>query len=81
MRDPIAGNDASGGVVSAGVFDVFVSYGHGDAEWAEVLADNLSRLGLAVWQDRYELVRGDLLAQRLQEGEVPPLSWRLSILV
>ena len=33
-----------------------------------MLADNLVRSGLAVWQDRYELSGGDLLARRLQDG-------------
>src|SRR4051812_20803135 len=61
------GAGASGGGTTER-FDVFVSYGHGDAEWAGVLADNLTRLGLKVWQDRDELVRGDLLAQRVQDG-------------
>jgi len=53
---------------SGGRYDAFVSYGHADAEWAGVLADNLVRSGLDVWQDRYELTGGDLLAARLQDG-------------
>ena len=47
---------------------MFVSYGHGDAVWARTLADNLVRLGLRVFLDAWELVAGDLIAVRLQEG-------------
>jgi hypothetical protein len=53
---------------AGGRYDVFVSYGHADEEWVTVLADNLVRSGLEVWQDRYELTGGDLLARRLQDG-------------
>jgi TIR domain/CHAT domain len=49
-------------------YDAFVSYGHGDAEWVHALADNLERLGLHVFLDAWELVAGDLIAVRLQEG-------------
>lgn len=49
-------------------FDAFVSYGHGDAEWVHTLAENLERLDLHVFLDDWELVPGDLLAVRLQEG-------------
>jgi tetratricopeptide (TPR) repeat protein len=49
-------------------FDVFLSYGHGDVEWVGILADNLTRLGLEVYLDAYELVSGELLAIHLQEA-------------
>ncbi|MEY9842381.1 TIR domain-containing protein, partial [Streptacidiphilus sp. EB103A] len=49
-------------------FDVFVSYAHEDGPWATTLAENLHRLGLEVFLDRWELVAGELLAARLQEG-------------
>jgi tetratricopeptide (TPR) repeat protein len=49
-------------------YDAFVSYGHGDAEWVHALAGNLERLGLHVFLDAWELVAGDLIAVRLQEG-------------
>ena len=49
-------------------YDAFVSYGHGDAVWVRALADNLERLGLRVFLDAWELVAGDLIAVRLQEG-------------
>jgi tetratricopeptide (TPR) repeat protein len=49
-------------------YDAFVSYGHGDAVWVHTLADNLERLGLHVFLDAWELVAGDLIAVRLQEG-------------
>jgi len=49
-------------------YDAFVSYGHGDADWVHTLAENLERLELHVFLDDWELVPGDLLAVRLQEG-------------
>ena len=49
-------------------YDVFVSYGHGDAEWVHALAGNLERLGLRVFLDAWELVPGDLIAVQLQRG-------------
>src|SRR4051794_1318162 len=48
-------------------FDVFVSYGHEDADWVEVLAGNLVRSHLTVSLDRWELVPGDQLAIELQK--------------
>jgi len=49
-------------------YDAFVSYGHGDAVRVRALADNLERLGLRVFLDTWELVAGDLIAVRLQQG-------------
>jgi tetratricopeptide (TPR) repeat protein len=49
-------------------FDVFISYAHADAEWVGVLADNLHRLGLDVFQDRWEIRPGDIVVRRLEEG-------------
>jgi tetratricopeptide (TPR) repeat protein len=49
-------------------YDAFVSYGHGDADWVRTLAENLERLELHVFLDDWELVPGDLLAIKLQEG-------------
>src|SRR5262249_61441854 len=54
--------------VTAEGFDAFVSYGHGDAGWVRSLAENLERLGLRVFLDAWELVAGDLVAVKLQEG-------------
>jgi hypothetical protein len=54
--------------VSGERFDAFVSYGRGDADWVHTLAENLERLGLQVFLDDWELVAGDLLAVKLQEG-------------
>jgi TIR domain/CHAT domain/AAA ATPase domain len=56
------------GLTAAEGYDAFVSYGHGDAEWVHALAGNLERLGLRVFLDAWELVAGDLIAVRLQEG-------------
>lgn len=49
-------------------FDAFVSYGRGDSDWVHALAENLERIGLHVFLDDWELVAGDLLAVKLQEG-------------
>jgi hypothetical protein len=49
-------------------YDAFVSYGHGDADWVHMLAENLERLELHVFLDDWELVPGDLLAVKLQEA-------------
>src|SRR5215475_11216774 len=49
-------------------YDAFVSYGHGDSDWARTLAGNLERLSVHVFLDAWELVAGDLIAVRLQEG-------------
>ncbi len=49
-------------------YDAFVSYGHADAAWVRTLAGNLERLGVHVFLDAWELVAGDLIAVRLQEG-------------
>ena len=39
-----------------------------DAAWVHVLAGNLERLGVRVFLDAWELVAGDLIAVRLQDG-------------
>jgi tetratricopeptide (TPR) repeat protein len=49
-------------------YDAFVSYGHADAAWVHALAENLERLGVRVFLDAWELVAGDLIAVRLQDG-------------
>jgi tetratricopeptide (TPR) repeat protein len=49
-------------------WDVFVSYGHGDAEWVRVLAANLHRTGLSVFLDEWEMGGGDSIVGRMEEG-------------
>jgi len=49
-------------------WDVFVSYAHEDQAWVQGLADNLHRAGRDVFFDRWEVVGGDRLSQRLQQG-------------
>ena len=49
-------------------YDAFISYAHRDAEWVQVLADNLHRAGLDVFLDRWEITTGDRLAEQLQRG-------------
>ena len=54
--------------MAEGSWDVFVSYGHGDAEWVRVLASNLHRAGLSVFLDEWELGGGDHIVGRMEEG-------------
>ena len=54
--------------MAVGGWDVFVSYGHGDAAWVRVLAGNLHRAGFEVFLDEWELVGGDRVTGRLEEG-------------
>ncbi len=49
-------------------WDVFVSYAHEDEAWVRVLAENLDRAGRVVFFDRWDVVGGSLLSQRLQQG-------------
>jgi len=49
-------------------WDVFVSYGHEDAAWVGVLAANLHRAGFDVFLDQWELVGGDRVTGRLEDG-------------
>jgi tetratricopeptide (TPR) repeat protein len=54
--------------MAVGGWDVFVSYGHGDAEWVRVLAGNLYQAGFEVFFDEWELIGGDLISKRLGEA-------------
>jgi TIR domain len=54
--------------MTEGGWDVFVSYGHEDAAWVRVLAANLHQAGFEVFFDEWELVGGDRIAGRLEEG-------------
>ncbi|MGH2941190.1 MAG: tetratricopeptide repeat protein [Solirubrobacteraceae bacterium] len=49
-------------------WDVFVSYGHQDAEWVRALAGNLHRDGFKVFLDEWELVGGDRVTGRLENA-------------
>ncbi|KOU58526.1 hypothetical protein ADK57_36495 [Streptomyces sp. MMG1533] len=51
-----------------GRFDVFLSYAFGDGRWPVALAENLERLGLDVWLAGWEMVPGQRIATRLQDG-------------
>ena len=55
-------------VMGVGGWDVFVSYGHGDADWVRVLAGNLHRAGFEVFLDEWELVGGDRVTGRLEDA-------------
>ena len=54
--------------MAKGGWDVFVSYGHEDAEWVRALAANLERAGLKVFFDEWELVGGDRITWQLEKG-------------
>ncbi len=56
-------------------WDVFVSYAHEDEAWVRALADNLHRAGRDVFFDRWEVVGGNRLSQRLQQGWNRRGSW------
>jgi hypothetical protein len=53
--------------MGVGGWDVFVSYGHQDAAWVRVLAENLHRPA-SRFLDEWELVAGDRVTWRLEEG-------------
>ncbi len=52
-------------------YDVFISYAHEDSGFVEMLAEDLAKCGLRVWRDTEQIVVGDYLYKKLQEG----LSW------
>jgi TIR domain/CHAT domain/AAA ATPase domain len=54
----------------ASTLDVFISYGHEDAAWVRLLAENLHRAGFEVFFDEWDILAGDVRAQRLEEGIV-----------
>ncbi len=49
-------------------FDVFLSHASADAEWVKVLAENLVRLGIRPFLDRWEIAPGDVLVHELDRG-------------
>ena len=63
--------------MGVGGWDVFVSYGHGDAEWVRVLAGNLHRAGFAVFLDEWELIGGDRVTAgwRTRSADRPTGCW------
>jgi hypothetical protein len=48
--------------------DVFISYGHADADWVRALAENLHNSGLEVFFDEWDITPGDVLVHKLDEG-------------
>jgi tetratricopeptide (TPR) repeat protein len=49
-------------------FDVFISYGHHDAAWVHTFAENLRRVGLEVFLDKWEIAPGDVVVHQLERG-------------
>src|SRR4051794_35133549 len=48
--------------------DVFISYGHADADWVRTLATNLHQLGLEVFFDEWDIAPGDVLVHKIDAG-------------
>jgi len=48
--------------------DVFISYGHADADWVRSLAENLHNSDLQVFYDEWDIGSGDVLVHKLDEG-------------
>ena len=48
--------------------DVFISYGHADADWVRTLAENLYQSGLEVFFDEWDVGPGDVVVHRLDAG-------------
>lgn len=46
---------------------LFISYSHKDAEQVNHIVSKFNQYGLYFWQDRYELMPGDLLMQKVHE--------------
>jgi TIR domain/LGFP repeat len=49
-------------------FDVFISYSHQDLKFTEALAERLEAAGGQVFLDKWEIVPGDVLTHRLDDG-------------
>jgi hypothetical protein len=54
--------------MSDDIRDVFISYGHADADWVRILAENLYKSGLEVFFDEWDIAPGDVLIHKLDEG-------------
>ena len=48
--------------------DVFISYGHADADWVRTLAENLYQSGLELFFDEWDIAPGDVLVHKLDAG-------------
>ncbi|EIV91289.1 WD40 repeat-containing protein [Frankia sp. QA3] len=56
------------GLTVAESFDVFVCYGRADRAWVRGLAEELKLAGLRVFYDEWEILAGDHVVHRLDEG-------------
>jgi hypothetical protein len=62
----LAGHEGAAGLNDP--LSVFLSYAHPDAEWTRKLAADLKRDGFTVFLDQWDIVPGDKLIERLDEG-------------
>src|SRR5438874_628485 len=49
-------------------YDVFLSYSHEDADFADRLATDLQKGGISLWRDRQNLFVGDYIIERIKNG-------------
>ncbi len=45
---------------------VFISYAHSDADWAQKFARSLQDIGLPVWLDKFEIIPGSPWEEKLE---------------
>ncbi len=49
-------------------WDVFIFYAHADVSWVETLAENLHQLGLAMFNDDWEIDAGDVRVHKIESA-------------
>lgn len=47
---------------------IFLSYNSFDSRWAEFIGNELQREGIEVWLDKWEILGGDSISSKIQEG-------------
>jgi len=55
-------------IVYIGRFDIFLSYRRTDTAWIEVLKENLKAQGYTLFVDRYQMIGGENIKQRLRDA-------------
>jgi hypothetical protein len=59
--------------------DAFICYSHADKKFAQKLANDLSARGIKVWFDEFEMLPGESLHERIEQG-ILKSSWFLIVL-